>query len=49
MDKSTTNDTNEPSVRKYMVDILIPPACLDEDGGECQCYKKPEKKEVNPV
>ena len=35
--------------RKYLVDIAIPPECLDEDGGPCEHSKKPEKKEYNPV
>ena len=46
MDEPTTN---EPRIRKYMVDVRIPPECLDEDGGDCEHSRKPEKKQMNPV
>lgn len=41
-DKKTTE-------KKYTVDVMIPPECLDADGAECPCYKKHDKKEQNPV
>lgn len=46
MDESKTN---EPSIKKYMVDVMIPPECLDEDGGPCEHDKKEVKREYNPV
>lgn len=33
----------------YMVDVYIPPECLDPDGAECEHTKKEEKKQYNPV
>ena len=45
---TTKSDTNKPRV-KYVVDIMIPPECLDEDGGKCEHDRKTEKKEQNPV
>lgn len=51
MDTESIN--NEPRIikepKKYMVDIMIPPACLDEDGGPCEHSKEEIKKEYNPV
>ena len=38
---------NEPRMT-YMVDILIPPACLD-DKGDCEHNRKPNKTVQNPV
>ena len=46
---TTKHTPNEPNIKKYMVDVMIPPECLDEDGAECPCYKKQDKKEQNPV
>lgn len=41
--------TDKPRIKKYTVDVMIPPACLDEDGGSCPCEKKPVKQARNPV
>ena len=38
--------TNKSGV-KYMVDVAIPPACLED--GDCEHNHKPDKKEQNPV
>lgn len=38
---------NEPP--KYMVDVYIPPECLDPDGAECEHSPKKEIKRHNPV
>ena len=43
------NKKNDVEPKKYMVDIMIPPECLDEDGGECPHSKKEIKKQNNPV
>ena len=54
MDKPTPNEpgiNNEPGVKNesgYMVDVMIPPECLD-DAGECEHSKKEDKREYNPV
>lgn len=41
---------NEPSIkREHPINVLIPEACLDPDGGECEHSKKEIKKEYNPV
>ena len=46
MDEPTTN---ESGVRKYMIDVRIPPECMDENGGDCPHNRKAEKKQMNPV
>ena len=35
--------------KQYMVDVYIPPECIDPDGGPCEHSKEPEKKHHNPV
>lgn len=40
--------TSEPRV-KYIVDVMIPPECLDEDGADCPHTKKEVKHDYNPV
>lgn len=44
-------ENNEPKRLEsgFMVDILIPPECMDEDGGKCEHDRKPVKKQENPV
>ena len=39
---------NEPSV-EHFISVMIPPECIDPDGGECAHSKHPVKKEYNPV
>ena len=36
-------------VRKYLMDVLIPPECMDPDGGDCPHTRHPDKKAQNPV
>ena len=33
----------------FMFDVRIPPECMDENGGDCEHSRKPEKKQMNPV
>jgi len=44
MDEPTTNESDI----KHMVDVMIPPECLD-DAGECEHNHHPDKQEQNPV
>ena len=51
---ATESKPTEPRVearkpKKYRVDVMIPPECLDEDGGKCEHDRKSEKKQYNPV
>ncbi len=55
-DKPTTNEPSikqervfgaEPRVRKYLVDVYIPPECLE--GESCPHDKKPVKRDLNPI
>ena len=40
---------NEPRLESgFLVDIMIPPACLD-DKGDCEHNRKPTKQVQNPV
>lgn len=45
----TETDDKEATLKKYMVDVMINPLCVDEDGPECPCQKKSTKQEYNPV
>ena len=44
--------SNEPRLKRqksgYMVDIMIPPECMDDEG-DCEHTKKPVRHEQNPV
>ena len=48
----TESKSNESRLKKqesgYIVDIMIPPECMD-DNGECEHNRKLEKKAYNPV
>ena len=46
MDEPTTSESSVKS--KYMVDVMIPPECLDDDG-ECEHNRHSDKQEQNPV
>ena len=39
--------SRQESGMKYMVDVYIPPECLE--AGDCIHSRKPAKKDVNPI
>ena len=39
--------TRQESGMKYMVNVYIPPECLE--AGDCVHSRKPAKKDVNPI
>ena len=48
---ATESKPNEPSIeqeKKHAVDIMIPPACMDDEG-ECEHSRKSDKVQYNPV
>lgn len=49
MGESTTDKPRVEPKKKYAVNVMIPPECLDEDGKDCPHTPKKEKKHYNPV
>ncbi len=47
MSETKEKPTEEP--KQYLVDVFIPPECLDPDGAECPHFHKEEVKHYNPV
>ena len=47
--ESMDETAHQPILKKHFVDVMIPPECLDENGGKCEHDHKTEKKYHNPV
>lgn len=47
---SETKEKLTVEFKKYMVNVMIPPECMDEDGAPCpHSHKEENKKDQNPV
>lgn len=42
-------EEKQETTKEYMVDVMINPECLDEDGADCPCYRKEVVPKYNPV